>query len=91
MIGLIFLAVLARSEPPVLPASLDQDQLNAISSRCASPRRWLVKKRDGSVRLRPSRKADYKKVDCVLAALVPPGSRRVFIGNETFLEPKKPD
>lgn len=70
MVMLLALA-LANSELKASPSTLDQFHLDAISSRCGSPHRRLVKRRHGSVRLRPRRKAGFQKVDCVLDQLVP--------------------
>ncbi|WP_156680860.1 hypothetical protein [Sphingomonas profundi] len=73
----------------VEPNQLNQRQLDAISVRCASPCRWL-QNRGGTIHLRPSRTAQYEKIDCVLGEL-----RRLhsgpmgFVGNESF-EAEKP-
>ena len=66
------------------PVLLDQRQLNAISSRCGTPKSWL-QRRGKRVRLGPMRNAKYEQVDCLLAALrkMHAGSLG-FVGNEAY-------
>lgn len=82
MIALLMAAAIFTSDPIIEPISLGQDQLDAISARCQSPKRWL-RNIHGLIHIRPSRAAKYEQVDCLLAELKrhhagPMG----FVGNE---------
>jgi hypothetical protein len=78
----VFLVVLALAGAE--PAMLAQPELDAISAKCHSPRKWL-KNIGGEIHIRPSRTADYKQVDCVLAALRRTNAGPLgFIGNEAY-------
>lgn len=83
-----FVAEPAPQTRPTTPsASLTQQQLDAISDRCRTPRKWLHD-RAGMTHFKPNPKAPYGKIDCILHRLVPAGARRNgFVGNET-IEPR---
>jgi hypothetical protein len=80
-------ALLVSAHAPLEPPRLTQRQLDAISARCGTPRKWL-RRRDGELHIRPPVNARYEAVDCVLAELkrrqVPPMG---FVGNEGY-DPK---
>lgn len=88
MIAWLVLTAAAIGQSGVEPNQLNQRQLDAISTHCVSPRRWLQNRR-GTIHLNPGRTAQYEKIDCVLGEL-----RRLhsgpkgFVGNESF-EPEK--
>jgi hypothetical protein len=78
----ILLIVLAASVTS--PNVMSQPELDAISAKCQTPRRWLVNKA-GEIHLRPARTAKYEKVDCLLAALRKNHAGPMgFIGNEAY-------
>ena len=79
MIGLAMMLMATATPDQVL---LSQRQLDAISKRCSSPKRWL-NRRSGWIYVSVDPKTDYRKVECVLAQL----KRRHagpygFIGND---------
>ena len=88
MITWLAAAVIAGHPLATESTQLSQRQLDAISAHCNSPRSWL-RNRKGVIHLRPSRTANYEKIDCVLGQLK---SRHAgpmgFIGNETFAPEK---
>ena len=89
MITLLLALQLAGTPPATAISEMSQRQLDGISVKCGTPKRWL--RRDGgSVHLRPSRSAKYEKVDCLLAELRRGYSGKIgFIGNEAY-DPGEP-
>ncbi len=86
MIIVLVALALAGAEP----TTLAQQELDAISAKCHSPRKWL-KNRGGAIQLRPSSTADYQQVDCVLKALRGTNAGPLgFVGNETYDPNKTP-
>ena len=78
----IFLVVLTLAGTQA--ALLGQPELDTISAKCHPPRKWL-KSKGGEIHLRPSKTADYKQVDCVLAALRRTNAGPLgFVGNEAY-------
>jgi hypothetical protein len=51
------------------PIQISQRQLDAMSAACRTPRKWLKHNGGEYVQFKPSRKARYEQVDCLLKQL----------------------
>ena len=65
---LMMVAGAGAALPEPRQALLSQQQLDMISRRCATPRRWLVRYPRG-ITISLNRPAPYQKVSCILAEL----------------------
>jgi hypothetical protein len=78
---ILVMLALAAAEP----STLSQSELDSISAKCHSPRKWLRNK-GGEIHLRPARNAKYEQVDCVLGALRRTNAGPLgFVGNEAYV------
>jgi hypothetical protein len=90
--ALLAIAQATVTPTPIKPVgALSQAQFDAFSDACRAPRKWLRHLGGDEVRFKPSRRANYDKVACVLQRLrESPGAMSFgFIGNEAL--PSKDD
>jgi hypothetical protein len=71
---MVFLLALATAAQGYWAEKLPEVRLSAeerrvISRDCGIPRRWLRARPEGTVRFRPSPKARYEQVNCVVERL----------------------
>ncbi len=90
LLALVIAMQVATSGTPEI-AHPDQAQLDAMSTECRTPQKWLKHAGGDEIRFKPARNAKYEKVDCLLAQL-----RKFrfpmnlgFIGNEALPESEK--
>ncbi|WP_126002212.1 hypothetical protein [Sphingomonas sp. ABOLE] len=83
---ILALALLIQTAPPkpVAPDAIPQARLDQMSAVCRTPKKWLQQVGGEQVQFKPSPKARYEQVDCLLKQLresiVP--MKLGFVGNE---------
>ncbi|WP_141243826.1 hypothetical protein [Sphingomonas lenta] len=84
------LAVLVSQVGDAPPASserrIHQAELDAFSDACATPRKWLKAPPNNEVLFRPSRRAKFEQVGCLIAQMRKSNlpMNLGFVGNEAY-------
>ena len=86
MSALVVAAMLQGTAAPTVGlAKLSQHELNAMSTQCGTPERWLRVKRNGEVTFHPPPNAKLKNVVCLIRKLRPTGATKIgYIGNDAY-------